>query len=76
MTCEDTSCKCKSGWTGLKCDTDIDECAAKPEEACADKNHSGCQNKPGGYDCLCLRHFQEMDGKCEGFYLCLFHFYD
>ncbi|GMT05242.1 hypothetical protein PENTCL1PPCAC_27416 [Pristionchus entomophagus] len=46
--CLDSSCICDSGWTGDKCDVDIDECSLSP---CA--HGSTCLNKNGSFQCIC-----------------------
>ncbi|GMR31741.1 hypothetical protein PMAYCL1PPCAC_01936, partial [Pristionchus mayeri] len=46
--CIDSKCKCDSGWTGDRCDEDIDECLLSP---CAEG--STCLNKNGSFECIC-----------------------
>ncbi|XP_053384896.1 uncharacterized protein LOC128550257 [Mercenaria mercenaria] len=64
-SCLGTICKCKAGWTGLKCENDVNECDTDPP-VCDDTKHSGCQNSPGSYNCFCLRNFRISEkGICE-----------
>jgi hypothetical protein len=47
--CSDSACDCTdSGYTGMTCDTDIDECA---DNVC--QNGGSCRNDAGGYACDC-----------------------
>ncbi|XP_059159686.1 G surface protein, allelic form 168-like [Physella acuta] len=46
----DGSCRCKTGWTGTKCDTDIDECG--DTSYCPDP-HDSCYNLNGSAECRC-----------------------
>ncbi|XP_072518295.1 protein crumbs homolog 2a isoform X2 [Salminus brasiliensis] len=50
-TCEDLfhlyRCTCPSGWEGLTCETDTDECSSGP---CL---HGQCRDKLGGFECEC-----------------------
>ncbi|XP_053391979.1 uncharacterized protein LOC128554696, partial [Mercenaria mercenaria] len=63
-SCLGTICKCKAGWTGQKCENDVNECDTDPPVC--DKENTGCQNAPGSYDCLCLRNFRKSEkGICE-----------
>ena len=41
-------CTCNSGFTGVNCETNIDECASNP---CLNGN---CNNLIGAYNCSCF----------------------
>ncbi|XP_059150291.1 multiple epidermal growth factor-like domains protein 10 [Physella acuta] len=45
------SCVCKQGWTGDRCQTDVDECGGKLIDC---PEHSNCINTNGSYDCDCI----------------------
>ncbi|XP_062605771.1 uncharacterized protein LOC134267581 isoform X2 [Saccostrea cucullata] len=57
-----SGCVCLSGWTGVKCDEDIDECSVDPFICGSDRI---CQNLEGSYSCMCGDGFDINDGKCE-----------
>ena len=72
-TCEDLSCangvckmlgqraqcQCDAGWTGDKCDEDIDECLIASNNGC----DQICRNYPGKYRCECYAGFSlQSDG--------------
>uniref|UniRef100_A0A8C6L3B6 Neural EGFL like 1 n=1 Tax=Nothobranchius furzeri TaxID=105023 RepID=A0A8C6L3B6_NOTFU len=50
------TCVCPSGFTGRRCETDIDECAEGLIEC---HNHSRCVNLPGWYHCECRSGFHD-----------------
>ena len=56
-------CICLAGWTGVNCDTDIDEC--EDPNICNDPNKV-CQNSIGSFSCPCRAGYQEVDGVCGG----------
>lgn len=47
------TCTCQSGFTGVKCDVDVDECARIPVDMDDVCNGEGtCVNTIGGYVCM------------------------
>ena len=57
-------CVCGPGWTGTKCDTDVDEC--KDLSICKDTDRQ-CANTIGSYACKCRAGYQDDgNGKCVG----------
>ena len=52
------NCNCNTGWTGTKCDVDIDECANGP---CL--NAGTCVNNAGSYICTCTDSYTGIN--CE-----------
>ncbi|XP_078530402.1 protein kinase C-binding protein NELL2 isoform X4 [Lissotriton helveticus] len=53
-------CLCSQGFTGLSCETDIDECSTG-RHSCS--NDTTCFNLDGGYDCRCP-HGKNCTGDC------------
>ncbi|XP_025082446.1 uncharacterized protein LOC112557056 isoform X3 [Pomacea canaliculata] len=53
VSCNKTtgSCTCKAGWTGTRCDTDVNECALGVINCTG--SHVVCVNVDGGYRCDC-----------------------
>ena len=48
-----TGCTCKTGWTGAKCNMDLDECQTLSiANECSEQN-ALCHNFHGGYRCDC-----------------------
>ncbi|XP_019624923.1 PREDICTED: fibropellin-1-like [Branchiostoma belcheri] len=78
--CEDQwaayTCHCQTGWTGVRCDIDIDECLTSPCQ-----NNAPCINNPGGFECdcpagysgpICLDDINECDSSpCQNDGLCV-----
>ena len=62
-----TGCVCLSGWSGVRCDHDINECdTTVVREECQAKN-AECVNHMGGYSCRCQQGYVEDDnGTCQG----------
>uniref|UniRef100_A0A915KGD4 Uncharacterized protein n=1 Tax=Romanomermis culicivorax TaxID=13658 RepID=A0A915KGD4_ROMCU len=53
-------CKCVPGWTGIKCEHELDECRAE-KETCL--NGGTCIDKFNGFDCNCSAGF--MGPRCH-----------
>ncbi|KAK7092486.1 hypothetical protein V1264_008224 [Littorina saxatilis] len=59
------TCRCKAGWEGSSCDADRDECASETSNDCSSALNMRCQNKEGGYTCLCKDGFtKNIGGAC------------
>lgn len=63
QTCDHVSgqCQCGTGWTGLSCEIDINECLNS--SICQHLQNSGCTNIEDGYECACLRGFKMDSNK-------------
>ncbi|CAB3990694.1 neurogenic locus Notch -like [Paramuricea clavata] len=48
--CLNGTCSCQSGFTGSRCDVDIDECEESPGIC---QNRANCTNTNGSYACTC-----------------------
>ncbi|XP_019631490.1 PREDICTED: neurogenic locus notch homolog protein 1-like [Branchiostoma belcheri] len=61
-TCQDLineyRCDCSSEWTGVNCETDVDECIINGGQGPCDPNHGICRNLPGSYRCWCQVGFE------------------
>ena len=57
-------CLCMSGWTGTKCDQDINECSGNTNP-CTGQNQV-CVNKLGSYECRCATGYDNSTGTCAG----------
>ncbi|XP_060576563.1 fibrillin-1-like isoform X2 [Ruditapes philippinarum] len=56
-------CYCKNGWTGDKCDDDINECT-NSDNVCP--INSECFNTPGSFNCKCdIGYLQVASGECK-----------
>ncbi|XP_060591770.1 fibrillin-1-like [Ruditapes philippinarum] len=56
-------CYCKNGWTGDKCDDDVDECT-NSDVVCP--YNSECFNTPGSFDCKCdIGYLLVASGECK-----------
>ncbi|WAR05736.1 FBN1-like protein [Mya arenaria] len=60
QTCNHTTgaCMCRAQWGGSRCEIDVDECADPLLNNCTAQNKY-CHNIIGGYNCSCLRNYQE-----------------
>ncbi|XP_059160048.1 mucin-like protein [Physella acuta] len=54
-------CICQSNWKGETCETDVDECASKPDVCPADQK---CTNTEGSYTCDCPVGYEDINGTC------------
>ncbi|XP_066533870.1 protocadherin Fat 4 [Hoplias malabaricus] len=59
------NCSCPAGFTGTRCESDIDECLENPCE-----NGGTCYNNPGGFLCHCTEGFSGLqcavvDNECQ-----------
>ncbi|PVD35911.1 hypothetical protein C0Q70_02880 [Pomacea canaliculata] len=58
----DGTCTCKSGWTGVNCTQDVNECTQSPSPCVA---NSTCSNTNGSYLCVCNTGYRTLsDGRC------------
>jgi hypothetical protein len=56
------TCKCSEGWSGVRCQDDINECNTT---TCPD--NSQCVNTEGSFYCKCdVGYFTSSDGTCQG----------
>ena len=49
-SCVAGACACDAGWTGERCEVDVDECAEDPMACHADAT---CTNTDGSFECAC-----------------------
>ena len=60
-------CVCKSGWSGERCDQDVDECQTVQTQAECLAQSARCVNSQGGYACRCAPGFtKNASNSCEG----------
>ncbi|XP_025082470.1 multiple epidermal growth factor-like domains protein 6 isoform X16 [Pomacea canaliculata] len=45
------NCTCKQGWSGSKCNDDLDECSSNTHNCTS--SHQMCINSAGGFTCVC-----------------------
>lgn len=60
------NCTCKDGWTGSRCEEDVDECLNSGYQC---PTNSDCHNTYGGYTCACRPGYikrNESSNLCEG----------
>ncbi|KAH3705674.1 hypothetical protein DPMN_080751 [Dreissena polymorpha] len=59
-------CVCDSGWSGVSCDVDIDEC--KDYQMTCNEPNTRCLNTPGNATCACNVGYRRnsTSGLCEG----------
>ncbi|GFS13682.1 fibrillin-1 [Elysia marginata] len=58
------ACTCQDGWTGTRCDTDIDECAVNNNCTLANRINWVCANTPGSFVCQCDEGYEDSNGVC------------
>ncbi|GFN91253.1 fibrillin-1 [Plakobranchus ocellatus] len=58
------TCACEAGWTGTRCDTDIDECVGNNTCTQANRLHYVCVNLPGSFSCQCDEGYEDSMGTC------------
>lgn len=59
-------CLCKTGFQGLTCSDDINECSGSPGVTCPSNSH--CVNSQGSYLCSCDKGYQQdASGNCVQF---------
>ncbi|GMT20126.1 hypothetical protein PFISCL1PPCAC_11423, partial [Pristionchus fissidentatus] len=64
------SASCAQGWSGARCDQDVDEC--NQPSICG--SHSKCANTEGGFECNCERGYAMHEGACRATERCLSRF--
>uniref|UniRef100_A0A2C9KAY6 Uncharacterized protein n=1 Tax=Biomphalaria glabrata TaxID=6526 RepID=A0A2C9KAY6_BIOGL len=61
--CESQTCNCSSGWTGQRCDKDINECVDSSYN-CDQSQHKVCTNTPGSFQCSCQAGYSMVNDVC------------
>ena len=62
-----TGCVCQNGWTGRRCESDVNECDVNSVQQKCQAKQAMCVNTPGGYRCQCLQGYaMDNTGKCQG----------
>ncbi|XP_055859606.1 uncharacterized protein LOC106063092 isoform X3 [Biomphalaria glabrata] len=61
--CVSQTCNCSSGWTGQKCDKDINECVDSSYN-CGQSQHKVCTNTPGSFQCSCQAGYSMVNDVC------------
>ncbi|KAK7482980.1 hypothetical protein BaRGS_00025757 [Batillaria attramentaria] len=60
------TCYCKTGWEGVTCDLDVDECSSPDTHNCL-LEHAVCVNTVGGFRCECKPSAAvDASGTCTG----------
>lgn len=55
------------GWTGDKCDRDVNECDTMTTQQECQHVGASCVNLQGGYNCECQNGYQKQaNGTCQG----------
>ncbi|KAK7092483.1 hypothetical protein V1264_008221 [Littorina saxatilis] len=61
-----TGCLCKTGWTGDKCQHDVNECDLNSTRQLCEVSGAECVNLKGGYKCRCPTGYTEDNsGVCQ-----------
>ncbi|CAH3183403.1 unnamed protein product [Porites lobata] len=55
-------CECQSGYTGERCEADLDECKDKTHQCYVNAN---CTNIPGSYNCTCRPGYRGNERICN-----------
>ena len=60
------NCTCKTGWEGVNCSENINECTISSSVCPA---NSVCKDTAGSYSCDCLAGYSLAEGLCVGKYI-------
>ncbi|KAK7485812.1 hypothetical protein BaRGS_00022912 [Batillaria attramentaria] len=55
------ACACEAGWTGARCETDINECTTGTHDCNGDR--VVCVNTPGSYGCGCVHGYTYLENR-------------